>query len=315
MGILHIGHEAGFVTAPSFRTDNYFNTTYSRCAATGYYLSPVRAAFAATDVFTDAGLWLHFYMHVPTSGGTGTSPNWITLYSSTGAVIFRITKLNGFSVYNAAGILIGAATGFSWTGAGIYDFWIRKDGDDTKLSIWKNAVLLVEITTSAITGLAKTLSVDSYGTNNGSSAWFSYLSEIIVATESTLNWRVFTKAPTGNGNYTGWTGGFGDVDDINPDALYAESDTAEQKVTYTFPAIGAALGDNVIKGVALGGLVQAEAGLKRIVRAGGVDDYEELSGVATAFAPNVSVMPLNPVTDEGWGQIDISTLEFGYESL
>lgn len=145
-------------------------------------------------------------------------------------------------------------------------------------------------------------------------------SEVIVADESTLDMRVQSLTPTGNGFHTDWTGDFNDVDSFD-DGTSIKTATTE-KESFTFSDITASVGGRAIKGLFFG----VRANHINAVSPDQVNQFVRISstdfsvtgptlGPSSGFLPQQALFAVNPDTLTSWTESEINALEAGVESV
>jgi len=150
-----------------------------------------------------------------------------------------------------------------------------------------------------------------------------HFSEVVVADEPTIGWRVATIVPDADGNTVGeWTGGWADVDEItasDADNLNstASNDTETMGATnLSTPA--AALVEYVA--MVLQARVKDDAGssplqFQFIVRTGGTDYFSSTIALGSSYSHEENVWAVNPGTTNPWTASEIDAIELGVESI
>jgi hypothetical protein len=330
MAIYFTGHELGALSGGSatpFSThSSYRDANYSRVARQASGSTSVLEANFQEFGADGSAKWVQFGTANLATSTVGNSVNtrWVQGLNSAGEQTFALGgPLGGSSpgtlqIYGRDHTLLGSSLSTDVNTFAIYTVEVADVDGDTRITLWStNSTTGVSTQIAQFTesGASRGLAKVRFAATRTTSSTTGYFSEVVIADEPTLGWRVRTLAPAADGHYTDWSNGFAAVDEATPDTLYAEATAAGQKVTYNFGGVGAILGTNVIKAVAMTGLLASDTGLKRIVRQGGVDSIATLSGVPSALGQHVTVLQNNPVTGQPWGTTDLSTVEFGYETL
>jgi hypothetical protein len=147
--------------------------------------------------------------------------------------------------------------------------------------------------------------------------WFS---QFVVADEPTIGFRVAYREPTGAGNYTAWTGAFGDVDDTSINLTdFISSATAAQSETFTKAIFSAPAGFRV-KAVGIAAYARrgstGPANLGLMLRFGSTDYVSPDKPLELGFKAFEHFWHTNPATGLEWVPADAGsvTVEFGVRS-
>lgn len=147
--------------------------------------------------------------------------------------------------------------------------------------------------------------------------WYS---QVVVADEPTIGFRVAYRPPTGAGNYTAWTGAFGDVDDTVIDLTdFITSNTAAQSETFTKAVFTAPAGFRV-KTVGMAAYARRGAtgpqNLGMMLRFGSTDYVSADKPLELGFKAYQHFWHVNPATTLEWTPADAGsvTVEFGVRS-
>lgn len=161
------------------------------------------------------------------------------------------------------------------------------------------------------------LSFDNTGINSRANVTFS---EVIVADEPTLFWRLTELLPTANGHYAQFTGGFADAAD-DADTTFLTSDTANQKSSFTVETFAGTRTGMQVKSVKAFFRSRANSPgvapdkMQGFLRAGGTDyplGSSKTNGLS--FASFSDLMAVNPASGAAWTFADLDGIEFGLES-
>ena len=190
------------------------------------------------------------------------------------------------------------------------------------LNVWVNKVQLVSFTgdTSTQNGSVDELHFRSAST---SALFVSYVSEVIVADEDTLEMRMARLTPNAIGTHSGWTGVFGDIDEIDA----SESDNVDTNVIgQTFssnvvdiPAAGAGMS---VLAVGIEGLLTRSVNtpvndIQYLLRSGGADFNTANLAIPAdgSLTPKTVLFNQNPLTTAAWTQVEVDALEVGVTSV
>jgi hypothetical protein len=148
-------------------------------------------------------------------------------------------------------------------------------------------------------------------------------SEVIVADEPTIGWRVATIVPNADGNTVGeWTGGFADVDEITAnDSDNLNSTTSNDTETMGATNLSTPAGAlNGYKAVVAQARVKDDGGssplqFQFIVRTGGTDYFSSTIALGSSYSSEENLWLVNPGTTNPWTQSEIDAIELGVESI
>lgn len=304
-------------------TAAYFDATYGRCAVQTSSSFGNSTSYMETDTLgaQTGTVWLHFSMWTgqpPTIGVTTyTAMTWL---SAAGAEQFKVTytgvgpgtdTMSVAMYYNLSGAWTQIGTSFTLT------VNTRTDCDiKLKLGASGEAAFFAAGSSRAsgtadLSGLTNIDKIRLYAT---------YLppkySEVIVADESTIGWRLFCDEPTGNGSNTAWTGDYQDVDEItfsDVDRVY----TASANDIETFTKARTLTGYDIIA-VAVG--ARAKRGstgpqnLQLALRVAGTNYFSATRALSEGYAPYVKVWNTNPATSAAW-LAAAAAAEFGVKAI
>lgn len=162
--------------------------------------------------------------------------------------------------------------------------------------------------------------ISSFGTPGVGGGEDSVFQDIIV-TDSipTVGMELATLAPTGDGNYTDFTGTFADIDEEgynSADLIVASS--AGQRQSFTLDTATISGGDKVVYGLALVTVAKTDlAGIisdfQPFLRIDAID-YSEANINANFITPTtfVTLWTENPSTNTAWERADFDGFEAGY---
>ena len=155
----------------------------------------------------------------------------------------------------------------------------------------------------------------------GPTGFGHYVSQVIIADESTLTWQMETILATADGAATAWTG---DKDDINEVGLYNDgtqinSSVADQEELFIFedPTTPA---NYIVAALVLG--TRSSRGstgpqnMQFLTRSGGTNyPSSNLSGLGLGLAPFQLILPTDPDTALAWDDTSLAAAQFGVKSI
>lgn len=301
-----------------------YDSTYARCSlrtigapGTPVMLSPVFASVV------DA--WLH--MDFATSPGSASI--WVThvsLFDSGGTERIR---LQANSV--AASLRILYNVGAGWVQAGA-DYGVNHHNRQTldlnvltntasgRIRLYNAGSLVLDtgvLNLSGISNIARLMFSGSPSLSPQTDTGV-FCSQVIVADEPTIGWRLSTFVPTGNGANTAWSGTYADVDEI----VYNDGDfisTAVADDIETFALTGLSIGTEEVKAVAVTARARRNASgpqnLQLALRKGSTNYFSGTKALDVGFTPNINIWETDPATGIAWVPADVLTLEAGVKAI
>lgn len=324
MTILFAGGEFGAFTstdAASFETvsGGTFDPDYARCSIDCD--GPSTLLRSGTFSATSEG-----YIHSRSRNGNVTD----NLLTAPGAIGVSAAGTEQFRMFHQAGtVRLQYVSGSAWVDATAsiaiteqalndFDLYFKVGTASGALRLYSNGSLLLDSGTkdlSAVTAITQ--------------VWFSgqltvfdlQHSEVIVADEPTIGWRLGAFAIDADGSNTDWTGSFADIDEIvHSDADFISSDTAGQVSTFAGTALTGPSGQSfLIKGVVVA--ARAKRGstgpqnLQLAVRTGAANFFSSTHALDVGYGAHVGIWETNPNTLAAWAAADLDTLEIGVKSL
>lgn len=149
------------------------------------------------------------------------------------------------------------------------------------------------------------------------------ISQVIVADENTIGWKLATLSPDGNGAQTAWTNDYTAVDEFSYNSAdFIETNSTSQTETYTCSNINATYSTYNVKAVAVAMRASNDSGsavndLQAVVRVSGTD-YTSSNLSFTKDGTEQSkqnVWNTNPATSAAWTQSEVNALEVGVKSV
>lgn len=158
------------------------------------------------------------------------------------------------------------------------------------------------------------------GTSNGFSS-LTRFSQVIIASESTIGFRLGTCYPSAAGATSSWTGAYSDIDEtVYSDADFINSGTANQISTFAQTAVPTLTGYTV-RAVAVTARAKRNSAsgpqnIRMALRSGGTD-YFSGSDIALGlgYTPVQTIWETNPATAAAWVNTAISALQPGAKSI
>lgn len=148
--------------------------------------------------------------------------------------------------------------------------------------------------------------------------FYNYFSQVIVADESTIGWRLKQGRMTGAGAHTDFIGDYSGVDESRlSDADFINTSTANDIETFTTSL------DSLTGYIPQAVIVAARArrgstgpqNLQLALRASGVDDFSPTKALGLGYAAYEHIWETNPATSAAFLNSQISTLQPGVKAI
>jgi hypothetical protein len=149
------------------------------------------------------------------------------------------------------------------------------------------------------------------------------VSQVIVADENTIGWKLATLSPDGNGANTSWTNDYTAIDESVYNAGdFIETNTLNQLETSTVTNINAAYSTYNVKAVVVAARASNDSGsaindIQGVVRVGATN-YTSANLALPKDGLEYSVQTVftnNPATATAWTQAEVNALEAGVKSV
>ena len=312
--------------------NNFTDTADTARRDTNFARSSIRPrfpGFARADFSSLTEGWLHMTMNIRTLTSANQDSAFLRLSDSvTGQIVLQIDGDNGvfnFEYWNGASFteLAPAISFVIATNHKIDIHWKIADSGGI-FELFLDGVSVTSF--SGDTLLAGFTQIDRIQFHSSTSALTNsiydvFYSEIIVADESTIDWRLATLAPNGAGNSTTWTGDDTDVStEALDDEIFISSASADEVEQFTISDLsGTAAAMDVVAVVVAARSRNAITGPQNVqisIRTGGNDFFSSnLSGVSTGFTEDFVVYETNPDTSSAWLGSEVNDLEIGVKSI
>lgn len=262
--------------------------------------------------------------------GSASESNVVTLFQlqTSGAQgIVRIQQtaslVRQFQYWNgSAWVSLGTLTGFTTRNGRRIDIRCKIHSSAGEFSVYVDRVLQFTLTgnTNFFAATIDSFRFIGWGNFNG-----RVVTEVCVADEDTRKIRIKNKLPTGNSaTNTGWSGGFGDLDNNNvayatTDADSVTSSAGGQNTSYTHAALGLAADDGAILAVAVSVRAKndgSSADFDMLVRTGGTNYTKSHGRTINTTNTNgyYAIWSLNPGTTAAWTEAQVDACELGMQS-
>lgn len=315
MSILFMGGEVGaFAPSDSTARENDNATNYNGAfarAALSFNAFSTSSYFESWAWSATAETYIHFDLKPYTY--QGPRPCIVALDGSTEVVRLNTKRVDS----NTEEITLEAWDGLAWqlVGAAINlpntvqtcDLFIDSSG----------TVTLFVGGTSRITETGMTVTAPDrirlYATYYPSS-----LSQVVVADEPTIGWRLVSVSPAGAGATGDWTGTYTSVDEAEyDDADFIYSASAGQVELYT--GTGPSLDGYTVRAVAVNARAKrgasGPANLQLALRVNGSDYFSSSKALSIGYGAYGAIWEDNPDTAVDWLAAQIPNIQFGVKSI
>jgi hypothetical protein len=296
-----------------FTSPDLYDPAYARCAM-GFAGGPGEFALSGLHGY-GSDYWWHGVSYCVAAPDAEENPL-ISFYSA-GTEVFRVTasgtlgSATTIKMYYWSGsgfVLIGGA-GFTISKAVLntLDFHLNS----TTAEAYCNGTLRAS-GTATMTAVAN-IDRHSLLQPNGAYAW----SEMIVADQPTITYRLKTLPITANGTNTDWTGSYTDVDEIiYNDGTFISEATANKVSTF---AIGAPTITGTVQALVVTSRTNAAPGgpqhVELAVKSGATTYFSASQALGLGYSANVAVWMTDPNGSAPWTPTTANAVEYGVKSI
>lgn len=317
MTILFMGGEmASFMPSDGAAFEFHSNTlfhdpNFSRACIE--CIGSLTSFYVTEDITIPDAFYTHFYLRRNT---IGDYPGTVISFSTATTEVFRVIHTTGVVLQMQAFISgvwtnVGASVTYSQEDLVHVDVYISGNSASGTAKLFLAGTERVSATAdlSAVVGLKN---ARFYGQN-------SMVSQVIIADEPTIGWRLLTRYPSGAGGSSAWTGAYTDIDEITyDDADFILSGTANQISTFT--QTGPSITGYVVR--AVGVFARAKCGasgpqkIRPVLRVSGVD-YPSGSDITLSVGYKAvgAIWETNPATSAAWVNTAVDTIQPGVKSI
>jgi hypothetical protein len=328
MTILAGGGEMGaFIPSDSSiiesTSSGYFDSSFARCALN----CSGSASYADGFEFAATGdTWTHFEVIQNTASASGSQATLCTWLDASANELFRLTSTTPFTgqtmtiqlQYNNASVWTNLGSSFTVTSA-----LLTLDVNLVSNSASGSGTVYLSGTqrstgTANLSALAGVAQFRGNGKTVAIPATVS-LSQVIIADESTIGWRLKTVPATGAGATTDWTGTYTEIDEIvYSDADFINSATVDQVELFshgtTVPS-GYTVRGVIVTARAKRGSASGPQNLQLALRSGGTTYFSSSQALGLGYGAHSKVWEQDPATTADFTASAISTLQFGVKSI
>lgn len=258
-------------------------------------------------------LWLHYDLSLPAI----ISPGVHITFLNGATEVFRVSATGSTiqmqALISAAWTNVGSAVSWAgYTGSGV--------GETIDIHIVGNSVTGTATLytsgserTTATVDLSAVASLDTLRVSSG-----ACISQVIVADEPTIGWRLATNYPNGNGANTTWIGDYTSVDELDyTDADFIYSATANEVETFTHT--GPALTGYVVRAVGVYARAKCGVGgpqnIQLALRVNGTNYFSSTKALSVGYTNVGHIWTQNPDTAADWLTTAVSAIQPGVKSI
>lgn len=323
MTILFMGGEMGaFVPSDNnvFEDTNstYYDSTFSRAAI---HMSGSAAYCESADFTSSNEIWVHFAIRDGSGSGTASATKVLSVTAG-GTEMVRVTvdstttpNTVSLQYWNGATYTTVASVTVSFNTVQHMDLHIVGNSATGSLTLYVAGTERYASGSTDLSSVTNMTNVRSYGRGAVSDM---AVSQVVVADESTIGWRLATIYPNGAGATTDWTGTYTEIDEaVTNDADFINSSTNDQVelVTGSTPT----LTGYTVRAVAISARVKrgstGPANLRFALRSSGTT-YDNGSDIALGlgYEAQEAIWETNPATAAAWVNTAISALQYGVKA-
>ena len=295
-----------------------------------------RVGVALAEGTTDKRVWLNWsnslsegWTHFVLTTGTDTDTNLSLMrgYTYTGGVYTEEWRIAATA--NTGEFAFYTWDGTTWIVSGnpfsigvnmdyqVIDVYFKMDATNGEWRVYNNGILLQSYTGGFTTPSNSINAVRFTAPDN--TATF-YVSQIIVADESTLGFKLITLEPTADSSVVDWVGSYTNIDAANyvDEASPMTSDVIGAKALFTGANVDASFNTLEVKAVVVSGVYSVTGGgtvtdLRPILNTGGLDFTGPLLSLPNTgeLRRHQEIWHNNPNTSTKWTIPEVDALTYG----
>lgn len=325
MTILFMGGEMGAFfpsgAAVVEKTGGDYDSAFSRCAIN----IPSTADYVeSADVITGTDLWMHAYMGVSDLSGSSTTNYRFRWVDGSGTEVIRLAHSYSSNTLTlqyldnlAAWQTAGSSISVDMRTEQHIDLHAVVNSASGSLTLYLSGTKRIEGTGLDLAHITDLGPLRFYGGFAGLTA-NTYVSQVVVADESTIGMRVLTVPVTAAGASSDWIGAYSTIDEVvYDDADYMFSDTANDVSIFahasTIPT------GYTLRAFGIGARAKCGSGgpqnLQLALRASSTTQFSSSIALDAGYTANVYVWNTNPTTTTAWVNGDFTALQLGGKSI
>lgn len=265
-------------------------------------------------------VWVH--MSFAYGADTGNNTRMFILCNSSGNEVFRVSRPTN----NNSTFIMEFYNGSTWTSIGtgftIPDDRTHRDldfhvscGSSGSAEAYINGGLVDSgsITSSYVDDIAQ---LHLYNASTAPANNVAFYSQMIIADEQTIGWKMYTRRPTGNGSNTSWSGAYTDVDEMGiSDADFISGGSNGDKESFTTSA-RATISPLEVKAIGVSARalrdVTGPQNMDLMVRNGSSEHFQPITGLTTSYSHFQYAWHLDPDTGNIWSNADAENASFQF---
>lgn len=319
------GEQEGFVSIGNvgFATDtSRFDSTFSNGSLGADNVSSITASFESTS-----DLWFHWLSNYRWDLGTFNDGSPITIFDgATPVVRIRVDASNSF-----VSVFFQYWNGSSWVNIGatnpVLVQGVKQDIDihcnfaasGGEFTLYQNGSAVASFTGDTTVGGTAASSMSFQGSTSQNTG--SMVSQVVVADESTLSWRVETILATADGAATDWTGTFADIDEVGlaNDTSQVNSSTNGQEELFVLEDPTTPTNYKVAALVLASRSKIGSSGpqnMQFLTRSGStIFPSSNVSGIDLSLRPFQLVQATDPDTSAEWDDTSLAAVQGGVKAI
>lgn len=326
MSILFAGGEMGAFVPATANVNEYttiggitaWDASFARCALK---IGNDSDYAESADFGTGADLFCHFDMLAHLIG-TGSNENhrfrWC---DGSGTEVIRLVQ-----IYSGQVLRLDYWNGAAWVSAGsitvsmtaarqTIDIHAVVNSASGSIKVYLSGTERIDSGTIDLSGITSLGKVRFYG---GVNTYYSYVSQVIVADESTIGMRLFTVPVTGAGATSSWTGTYTEIDEI----IYADADfinSASVNQVSTFATTVPSLTGYQTKAIAVTARAKCGASgpqnIEMALRSAGTNYFSSNFALDAGYRAFCNVWNTDPATAGAWAGAAVTAAQPGVKSI
>jgi len=331
MAVLAVGGEADtftLVSGSSFAHESTAGRYEANASRTSMLVTAATSEIRLLFGSSVSTFWAHMYLYqeaLPASNtdfivfmnAAGTEGEYKVILNTDGSWTFQKFKSAAWSTIGSTTASVAVIN----NSAGAIDFQVVRHLTAGTFNVFKDGVSIFTYTASDTDTDSAVGSVKFSGVTTNTREL--NVSQVIIADESTVGWKLQTLYPDANGANTAWTGDYTAVDEaVYSSGDFIESNTLNQIETYTTSNINGAYSSYNVKAVAVAARASNDSGsaindLQMVVRHGSTN-YTSANVGLTKDGNEYSVQAVwntNPGTAAAWTQTDVNAVEVGVKAV
>lgn len=255
-------------------------------------------------------IWIHFELNIGLSQA-GKTP--IVVKNSIGVTVFSIDSNGTLSV---GGTVLSSINLWSTTGRFTYDIHLR-GGIGGVIEIYCDSqIMFTQSGTYNTIADMDTVTFSPVG-DDSTSTTNSIWSQIIIADEITVGWKLATLVIESAGSSTQFLGTVSDINEIVlDDNTFISANSADLINTWNVSDLDPIYTN--IKAVVIAALSKytgtGPKNMDAVVRINTVNYYTPFPALTVGYAPGSVILPIDPSTGSSWTRAKVNTIEYGLKS-